>query len=440
MKNNVCVVGLGFVGLTLSVALARKGFKVYGAESNNTTRESLRKGIPHFFEPGLEKFLKRYIDNQIFIEKSVEDFKNVQIDYIIISVGTPYNKNSSKVLFDGLYNALDSIIKIYTGEQHIILRSTVSVGTTRNIVLPYFKKLILNLQKSDSDILLSFCPERTIEGSALTELNTLPQIVGSLNDKSLKSATDFWSKISAYVVNSGSLESAELLKLFNNTYRDIQFSIGNYFNEIAQSFGIDGVKMIELCNFGYSRSDIAKPGFVGGPCLEKDSYILTSNLLNSNGKDFVLNSRKFNESLEYKIFNWVQKNFNNSYRIGITGLAFKGKPVTSDLRGSNSINLCKYFINEEFNLNLHDFSANKNEIIEMNLGDYYESFNKFIEDSDVIIISNNHPSYYLYNFELDLKNKIIIDLWSVLDKEYFNSIPNVKYYTLGNLFIQSNNI
>jgi UDP-N-acetyl-D-mannosaminuronate dehydrogenase len=110
------------------------------------------------------------------------------------------------------------------------------------------------------------------------------------------------------------------------------------------------------------------------------------------------------------------------------------------LRGSNSINLCKYFINEEFNLNLHDFSANKNEIIEMNLGDYYESFNEFIKDSDVIIISNNHPNYYLYNFELDLKNKIIIDLWSVLDKEYFNSLTNVKYYTLGNLFIQSNNI
>jgi UDP-N-acetyl-D-mannosaminuronic acid dehydrogenase len=440
MKNNVCVVGLGFVGLTLSVALARKGFKVYGAESNDTIRETLKKGIPHFFEPGLDKFLKRYIGNQIFIEKSVEDFKNEQIDYIIISVGTPYNKSSSNVLFDGLYNALDSISKIYTGEQHIILRSTVSVGTTRKIVLPYFKKLILGLQKSDSDILLSFCPERTIEGSALTELNTLPQIVGSLNDESLKSATDFWSKISAYVVNSGSLESAELLKLFNNTYRDIQFSIGNYFNEIAQSFGIDGVKMIELCNFGYSRSDIAKPGFVGGPCLEKDSYILTSNLLNSSGKDFVLNSRKFNENLEYKIFDWVQKNFNNSHRIGITGLAFKGKPVTSDLRGSNSINLCKYFINEEFNLNLHDFSANKNEIIEMNLGDYYESFNEFIKDSDVIIISNNHPNYYLYNFELDLKNKIIIDLWSVLDKEYFNSLTNVKYYTLGNLFIQSNNI
>lgn len=436
MKNkNVCVVGLGFVGLTLSVALARRGFNIYGAESNDEIRESLNIGIPHFYEPGLDKYLKRYLNNQIFIKKSIEDFKNINIDFVIISVGTPYNKNTDSVLFDGLYNALNSIGKIYDGNQHIILRSTVSVGTTRNIVLPYLKKLNLELGKSEDDILLSFCPERTIEGSALNELFSLPQIVGSLNQKSFNSANDFWSKISSFVVNSESLESAELLKLFNNTYRDVQFSIGNYFNEIAQSFGIDGVKMIELCNFGYSRSDIAKPGFVGGPCLEKDSYILTSNLVSSNGKDFILNSRKFNESLESKIFNWVDKNFNNSKKIGITGLAFKGKPVTSDLRGSNSVNLCKLFANKNYKLNLHDFSANKKEVIDLKLGDYFEEFNTFIDNSEIIIIANNHPNYYLNNFELDLRNKIIIDIWSVLDKEYFSSLKDVRYFTLGNLFI-----
>ncbi len=435
MKNNVCIVGLGFVGLTLSVALARRGFNVFGAESNDEIRESLNAGIPHFFEPGLEKFLKRYLNNQIFVKKNIEDFKGENIDFVIISVGTPYSKNNDEVLFGGLYSALDSISKIYTGDQHIILRSTVSVGTTRNIVLPYLKDLAANLNRSQDDILLSFCPERTIEGSALNELFTLPQIVGSLNDKSFSSANSFWSKISSFVVNSGSLESAELLKLFNNTYRDVQFSIGNYFNEIAQSFGIDGIKMIELCNFGYSRSDIAKPGFVGGPCLEKDSYILTSNLVSSRGKDFILNSRKFNESLEAKVFNWVEKNYDNSIKIGITGLAFKGKPVTSDLRGSNSVNLCKYFNEKDYKLNVHDFAANKKEIIDLKLGDYFEDFNSFIDDSEIIIIANNHPSYYLNNFEIDLNNKIIIDVWSVLDKEYFNSLVNVKYFTLGNLFI-----
>jgi UDP-N-acetyl-D-mannosaminuronic acid dehydrogenase len=435
MKNNVCIVGLGFVGLTLSVALARRGFNVFGAESNDEIRSSLNSGKPHFFEPGLEKFLKRYLNNQIFIKKSLEDFKDEKIDYIIISVGTPYSTNSNEVLFSGLYSALDSIGKIYTGDQHIILRSTVSVGTTRNIVLPYLKKLVINLNRPHEDILLSFCPERTIEGSALNELFSLPQIVGSLNEKSFNSANSFWSKISSFVVNSESLESAELLKLFNNTYRDVQFSIANYFNEISQLFGIDGIKMIDLCNFGYSRSDIAKPGFVGGPCLEKDSYILTSNLVSSRGKDFILNSRKFNESLESKVFNWVEKNYNNSIKVGITGLAFKGKPVTSDLRGSNSINLCKYFKNKDYSLNLHDFSANKEEVIELKLGNYIDDFNKFVESSEIIIIANNHPNYYLNNFEIDLKNKIIIDVWSVLDKEYFNSLENVKYYTIGNLFI-----
>ena len=169
--------------------------------------------------------------------------------------------------------------------------------------------------------------------------------------------------------------------------------------------------------------------------MEKDSYILTSNLISSRGKDFILSSRKFNESLESKIFEWVHKNYNNEVKVGITGLAFKGRPVTSDLRGSNSVNLCKYFNNSKYNLNLHDFSANKKEVIDLKLGDYFEDFNSFVNESEIIIIANNHPSYYLNNFEVDLNNKVIIDIWSVLDKEYFNSLPNLKYYTLGNLFI-----
>ena len=120
---------------------------------------------------------------------------------------------------------------------------------------------------------------------------TIPQIIGPNNEESFNKSEELFRQITPTVLRVESLEAAELVKLFNNTYRDIHFSIGNYFNEIAQSFGINGVNLIETANYQYNRSSIAKPGLVGGPCLEKDSYILVNNMVNSRGKDFVLGAR-----------------------------------------------------------------------------------------------------------------------------------------------------
>ena len=145
------------------------------------------------------------------------------------------------------------------------------------------------------------------------------------------------------IVKVESLEAAELVKLFNNTYRDIHFSIGNYFNEIAQSFNINGIELIKSANYQYERSKIANPGFVGGPCLEKDAYILVDNMETSPGKSFVLEARKYNEKLEETVSNWIIKKIkdNKINSIGLSGFAFKGRPATSDLRGSSSLNILK---------------------------------------------------------------------------------------------------
>ena len=436
MKNkNICVIGLGFVGLTLTIALAKRGFNVYGCENNTDILELLRKGEPHFFEPGLKGLLNKYLNKNIFISQEIEDFKGITIDFLIISVGTPYNRENDNISYESLIESLNGIGKIYNGNQHVILRSTVSVGTTRNRVLPFLRKLLETKKINDRRVQLSFCPERTIEGKALTELSSLPQIIGALDEESYISANELWLKIAPFTINAGSLEGAELVKLFNNTYRDIQFSIGNFFSEISQSYGLDGLKMIDLCNYGYERSNIPKPGFVGGPCLEKDPYILASNLSNNEGKHFVLNSRRFNENLEQRIFNWIQNNVDRSDVIAISGLAYKGTPVTSDLRGSNAVNLCMLLKDDGYSLKIHDFSANKEEMQDLNVGEYFSDFNNIINDSEIIIIANNHPGYQSLFFDKSFKPRILIDVWGVLDKDLFSSLQGIKYYTIGNLFI-----
>lgn len=228
---------------------------------------------------------------------------------------------------------------------------------------------------------------------------------------------------------------AELIKLFNNTYRDVHFAIGNMFNEVAQLYGINGVEAIEIANSSYPRSKIARPGFVGGPCLEKDAYILTNNLPPSKGKDFIISARKYNESLEEKVLKWIKLNDSHSMpikKICISGLAFKGEPSTSDLRGSNSLNIAKKLYDHGYELSLHDFFAIPSEVRELNLGNFSEDLYEAAQNCSCLLVLNNSKRYLSIEAEkLDSimsKGYFILDAWGVLD--YFECD---NYYTLGSI-------
>ena len=168
----VGVIGLGYVGLTLAIAAADNGLEVYGVEVNTHIKDCLRDNHAHFFEPGLDALIKRH-NNESF--HCVEEFpEGTAFDVFIITVGTPLNKGEKTPNFEYIRSALRSIQKVYTGKELVILRSTVSVGTTRGVVLPFLAELC---GKPQEEILVGMCPERTIEGKAVDELTHLPQII-----------------------------------------------------------------------------------------------------------------------------------------------------------------------------------------------------------------------------------------------------------------------
>ena len=292
--------------------------------------------------------------------------------------------------------------------------------------------------KNPESILLAFCPERTIEGNAINELSELPQIIGGLNKNSSDSAEEFFRKITPTILNVESLEAAELVKLFNNTYRDIEFSTGNYFNRIAQSFGINGVSLIKTANYLYPRSKIALPGLVGGPCLEKDSYILVHEMPENKGKDFVLGARKHNESIDSQICEWIIDKLSDDkfISIGITGMAFKGTPDTSDLRGSPSLNIVKKLKNFGIEkIRLHDYLISPEEL--KTYGDAAESLDSFLENLDILVILTNNRRYKTLTSNF-LKGKlnnssVILDVWGVLD---FGLDSPIEITTLGDMFLK----
>ena len=176
---------------------------------------------------------------------------------------------------------------------------------------------------------MTFCPERLAENHALEELSTLPQVIGCEDDKSFEKANQIFKKFKVKIFKTSFL-SAELVKLFNNNFRYIEFAIANQFTIIANSFNQNIYDIIHMCNYNYPRGQIKKPGLTGGTCLRKDFGMLNER---SAYSDIFLSAWKINEFMPNHIANTIMDNFKiKDKTIGILGCAFKQN--SDDLRES----------------------------------------------------------------------------------------------------------
>lgn len=428
------IIGLGYVGLTLAVAAASNEIDVYGVEINRHIKECLKNNHAHFYEPGLDSLIKWCNGKTLHI---VDDFpEDIRYDAFIITVGTPLKKGAKEPNFEYIKSALQSIKRVYDGDQLIVLRSTVSVGTTRDVVVPFLADMC---GRKEDEILVAMCPERTLEGKAVDELTHLPQVISGNNSQALESAQKLFRKVTPCVIEAVSLEEAELIKLYCNTYRDMTFAIGNAFCMAAQEFGVDGSAVIEHANYGYARSSIAMPGFVAGPCLEKDAYILINNMPECDSKNFILAARKFNESLEDIVVEWVHSKVGNPDEhtiIALSGMAFKGQPETSDLRGSSSVYIAEKLKKAGYKMHLHDFVALPEELDMLGLGKRFNDLYHACEDANLLLVLNNHKKYASVAINESLlytKGGFeILDAWGACTE--LHHCEDIRISTLGNIF------
>ncbi|MBQ6773915.1 MAG: hypothetical protein IJP48_07655, partial [Synergistaceae bacterium] len=162
LLSKIGIVGLGYVGLTLAIAAADSGFEVYGREINPAIKKALSHNKAHFHETGLDSLIEKHNGKNFFC---INEFpENINFDAFIITVGTPLKSGSHSPNFDYIRQAVQSIKSVYDGSQLVILRSTVSVGTTRNIIIPFLQEL-----SGKPEVFVSMCPERTVEGRAIEE-------------------------------------------------------------------------------------------------------------------------------------------------------------------------------------------------------------------------------------------------------------------------------
>lgn len=434
--REVCIIGLGYVGLTLAVAMAEAGFIVHGVEKVPAIIAQLRKGRAHFLETDLDQRLS----NQIALGNLhlYGDLGSVSANprVYIVTVGTPLLPTEKRTNLGPITGVAEAIgLRLHPGDL-VILRSTVRVGVSRSVVKPA-------LDPSGMPYDLAFCPERTIEGKALEELTSLPQIVGGLDEHATIRAAQLFSFMTPTTVKVSSLETAEMIKLINNSQRDLMFGFANEVAHVCDGVGVAAAEVIRAGNMGYARASMPLPGPVGGPCLEKDPYILAEGVAHVRGVSRIsLTGRNVNEKLPYETAKRLRTQFSlegratTGLRIGICGLAFKGRPETSDLRGSLVVPLIQALRAEFPACQIIGYDPVVYDEESATLGiEIVKSPQALFKDADICLFQTNHRSFEKLNLsELAASMRqggLIYDYWSQFAIERLHLPSGVRYASLG---------
>ena len=429
----ICVVGTGHIGLPLAAVLADTGFQVTGYDTNDDfTSRVNTSGRVDFREEGLEELLRAHLHKGLTLTSTPP----ANQDIYVITVGTPLESGTDRPNLDRIRVAVQRIAAGFGPDPLVVLRSTVSIGTTRSIVLP-------EIRRHRDRFGLAFCPERTIEGKAIPEMRSLPQIIGGLDDQSVERAERLFRLITPKIVRVSSLEAAEMIKLINNTYRDLTFAFANEVALIAERMGLSAGEMIHAANVDYPRSNVARPGFVGGPCLEKDALILIDSLHQIDFRPRVIEeARRINQALPDHVADRILAEIRRGRsgggpaRVLVTGFAFKGRPATEDVRGSAAIPLMARLQAAGVEVWGHDFVTSDKVIAE--LGARACTLEEGFEGADGAIIMNNHVGYLTAGVPALARRlkrpAFVFDSWSLFEAHQFESVAGVRYAALGSPF------
>ncbi len=400
MNSKVAIVGLGRVGLPLGLILADRGFEVVGHDVNAEMVERLRAGEMPFWEDGGAELLSQHIGRAF--DPSTDPNRIRECDHVILTLGTPVDENMNPDLSQ-IDRALNSIADKMRAGQTVILRSTVSPGTTQWVKAKLEDEFGL---KVGTDIFLAFCPERIAEGRALQELVTIPQIIGGVDEESGRRATEVFEVLGVECQLTDDV-SAELAKLFTNMYRYINFAVANEFMIIAGQWKRDINHIVGLVNQGYKRGGLALPGFSAGPCLFKDGFFLVNQIPFT---ELITTAWKINESVPLFLVAALAERISlRNKRAVILGAAFKAD--SDDARQSLSYKVRKALLRERAQVQLHD----------PHIKGLDQDLAEVLRGVDIVFVATNHSAYRAVGLQglRDLVGRdcLVCDIWNIFGTE-----------------------
>lgn len=425
MPARIGIVGMGYVGLTLAAGLARSGFEVHGVDSEPKVRESLARGRVHLYEPGLDEALRDTLDRSLFVHPTLPP----GLDAAIICVSTPVRDDTRTPDLTNIAAAANQIARHCGPDTLVVVRSTVPVGTSRSVVLPA-------LTRKWGRARLVMAPERTIQGQALRELTELPQVVGGLDDDSLRAGVALFGQLADQVVTVASLEAAELVKLANNCHTDLIYAYGNEIALLAGEHGVDPLEVVRAANHDYPRPDLARPGFVGGSCLSKDPYLFGASA-SGHTPSLVAAARQRNEQLPVHVADTMVRRLRQlrgataGATLAVLGWAYKGWPPTDDMRGAAIVPMMPALRRAGLRVLGHDPIV-ADDVIRAHGGEPV-SLDKAFSEADAVLLLNDHPDYRALPVATLLPGtgvRFVYDSWRILDEEAVRA-AGVRYEGIG---------
>ena len=331
--RHICVLGLGYIGLPTVITLVGAGFSVCGVDIRQDLIDNLYAGRLSMEEPGLsEAFANARATGRLSLSSAVPES-----EAFIITVQTPFKVRADGVAEAELCfveSAARSIARVLRPGNLVVLESTVPPGTCRRL-----EDILSELSGLSKDIFyVAHCPERVIPGRILQELRDNDRIIGARTRKALDLARDIYGPV---MVNGKPRLTddltAELCKLVENTFRDINIAYANELSIVAGKLGVDVFKLIELANC-HPRVDILNPGVgVGGHCIAVDPWFIHSLLPDSTS--LIACARKVNDHKPHYVAQTVAASLPAGARICVLGLSYK--PDIDDLRQSPSLTMCR---------------------------------------------------------------------------------------------------
>ena len=400
---NCCVMGLGYIGLPTAAIIANSGINVLGVDINDRIVELVNQGDIHIYEPDLKVLISNVIEKGRLLACNKPSFSDVYI----IAVPTPFKEFPDKNPEPNLEYVMEAVRAIipYLKEGNLILiESTCPVGTSEKV-----KNEILNKSDfSDDAINIAYCPERVIPGNIIKELVNNDRVVGGLNTTSSTKAKDFYSRFCQGKIHITDSSTAELIKLTENSYRDVNLAFANELSILCHNYNVDVRQLIKLANH-HPRVNILQPGCgVGGHCIAVDPWFLISE--NPEITPLIQSARKVNDlkkewvyqQIIYKI-NTIQNKLNSPITIACFGISYK--PNVNDLRESPAMEIVERLKKKIPNIL----------IIEPNLISHpkmkISSMNESVSKADLLVFLVSHKEFE----NLDISNKTTLDFCGVLD-------------------------
>lgn len=420
MNKSLCVVGLGYIGLPTAVMFANHGLHVHGVDINEKAVKMIQNKQLHIEENGLQERLEKAVDEGFLTAGTAPQ----KADVFIIAVPSPINSDKTANL-EYVRKATASIVPYLEKGNLVILESTVPPKTVENIMLPELIKSGLEL---GTEIFVSHSPERVIPGRIFEELVNNDRIVGGLNEESSIKTKELYEVFVKGQIHLTDATTAELVKVMENTYRDVNIAFANELAKLAESLDVNIWEAIKFSNF-HPRVNVHFPGpGVGGHCIAVDPWFLVE--VQPDLAKLIHLSRNTNDGMPSYVAGQVQQILEEQEAAGkniaVFGLAFKGN--VDDMRESPSTDVIDALVGLGMNVTSYDPHIKENQHATQ-----VQDMEQVLKDADLLLVLTNHDEFSAMDPEgiaKHMRETNVYDTKNCLDQNAWNA-AGFSTYLLG---------